>query len=119
MVNDIIVMNRGDSLDFDVTIYDDNSETGYYYLQPGDVVYFRIMLPHQPFEEAIFKKEYTVNDTDPAGTLVVHLKHEDTVNMCPGVYYYSIKLHVNHREDDVLIDKVLTVINKTKFVIND
>ena len=117
--NNIIRINRGDTFSFDFTINDANSPEGRYILKDDDALYFGLMDPHQLFEDALVKKRYTKDDCDNMGNLVIKLNAEDTLDLCPGVYYYSIKLHkVTDTEEDY-IDEVITIINKTKFIICD
>lgn len=125
-LNNIIIMNRGDTYEFNLTIDDDGSADGKYHLQGDDTIYFGIMDPHQPFEDALVKKCFTVEDTTPNGNLAIVIEPEDTLDLLPGLYYYSVKLHLQHdnihpETKEVLshVDKVHTVINKTKFFLND
>ena len=123
-LNNIVVMNRGDTYTFDLTINDENSNDGVYHLQGDDVVYFGLMLPHQPFEVAIVRKRYTIDDLNEFGTITISLEPSDTLDLDPGVYYYAVKLHMDHQEvyadgTPFSVDEVVTVINKTKFVICD
>ena len=116
IINNIIVLNRGDSYSFDLTIADATNE-GNYVLANDDALYLGIMDPNQPFENAVIKKKFTSEDVNGDGTVTIDIKPEDTIDLVPGVYYYSIKLHqVNEAES---IDKVFTVINKTKFIVLD
>lgn len=115
----IITINRGDTYSFDFTINDASSPTSRYILSNDDVLYFGLMDPHQPFEHALVKKRFTKDDCDEAGNLVITIRPEDTLDLIPGVYYYSIKLHRLADTDEDYIDEVITVINKTKFIIND
>jgi hypothetical protein len=118
MAQNIITINRGDTYNFDLTIYDDSLD-GRYVLQDDDVLYFGLMDPHQKFENALVKKRFTKDDCDEAGNLNIEIRPEDTLDLMPGVYYYAIKLHRMKNDETEYIDKVITVINKTKFVIND
>lgn len=118
-LNNIVMINRGDTFTFDFTIYDENSPEGRYILKDDDALYFGIMDPHQLFEDAIVRKKYTKEDTDELGNLIITLKPEDTLDLCPGVYYYAIKLHKLTDNEEEYIDEVITVVNKTKFIIND
>ena len=125
-LNNVIILNRGDSFSFDLTLKDETAENGRYILQGDDVVYFGLMDPNQPFETAWVRKRYTVEDCDEAGNLAINLEPKDTLDLIPGVYYYSVKLKMNHDEIDpdtqeVIrhVDRVITVINKTKFFLND
>ena len=126
-LNNIIVMNRGDTYEFDLTIDDEASMDGRYRLTGDDAVYFGLMDPGQPFEVALLRKKYTVEDTDNMGNLYISIKPEDTLDLYPGKYFYAVKLHLNH---DIIdpntgiptgerVDRVVTVINKTKFIICD
>lgn len=122
--NNIIVLNRGDTYEFDLTIADEASADGRYHLQGDDALYLGIMDPGQPFEEALIRKKYTVEDTDANGNLLAELRPEDTLDLIPGTYFYAVKLHINHTDvdanlDTYSIDKVVTVINKTKFILCD
>lgn len=127
IINNQIIMNRGDSFDFDLTIADENAEDGRYKLQGDDAVYFGIMDPGQPFELAIVRKKFTIDDTDASGNLFIRLNPEDTLDLLPGKYFYSIKIHFDHDEIDLntglttgrRIDRVGTIINKTKFILCD
>jgi len=124
-MSNIIVINRGDSFDFDLTIDLDGESR--YTLTGDDTLYFGVMKPHQKFEDALIKKKFTVVDIDTMGNLSVSIFPEDTLDLYPGKYYYAVKLHMNHPEIDPntneetgnTIDKVYTIINKTKFILCD
>ena len=119
MANNIIAINRGDTYSFDFIINDDSQENGRYILKNDDVLYFGLMDPHQPFENALVKKRFTKDDCDEFGNLTIIIRSEDTLDLVPGVYYYSIKLHKVTDNELEYIDEVVTIINKTKFVIYD
>ena len=119
--NNTIVLNRGDSYEFDLTIADENSLTGRYHLVDNDTVYFYVIYPNQPFEKAIIQKEYTAADTDEMGNLTISIESADTINLLPGTYYYTVKVHLDHdvydEETKELLEhvnKITTVINRTK-----
>lgn len=125
--NNIIVINRGDSYTFDLTINDASAENGCYILEDNDTVYFGLMDPNQPFEDALVRKKYTIDDIDlqdPCGTLTIQINPEDTLDLIPGKYYYAVKLKMDHwvlldDGENVRVEDVVTVINKTKFIICD
>lgn len=124
--NNMIILNRGDTYEFDLTIDDDTSSDGRYHIQGDDAIYFGIMDPHQPFENALVKKKFTIDNADANGNLTIVIEPEDTLDLLPGVYYYSVKIHLQHDEvnpetGDIYgyVDKVHTVINKTKLFLND
>lgn len=126
-LNNIIVMNRGDTYEFDLTISTEDDLGARYKLQGNDAIYFGIMDPGQPFEIALVRKKFTVNDTDAEGNLSIVIHPEDTLDLYPGKYFYAIKLHQDHDEVNeetgeytgVHINKVRTIINKTKLIICD
>ena len=126
-LNYIIVLNRGDTHIFDLTIEDPNDPDGRYTLQGNDAVYFVIMDPGQRFDEALVRKKLTIADADPLGNLSIAICPEDTLDLLPGKYFYSVKLHICHEElapetgkpTGFFDDRVVTIINKTKFIICD
>ena len=85
-------------------------------LDENDRVYFGIMAPNKSFDEAILKKEFTVADVTPDGYINVKLLPEDTINLESGVYYYSVKALYMLGDNDV---RISTLVDKTKFIIND
>ena len=85
MSENIKVINRGDTYEFDLTINDD-SLNGRYILQDDDVLYFGLMDPHQKFEDALLRKRYTKDDCDEGGNLIIEIRPEDTIDLLPGVY---------------------------------
>ena len=124
--NNIIVITRGDSLEFKlapITL----GEYLKYELKGDDTLYFGLMDPGQPFEEALVRKVYTVDDFATIEDFVLELDPEDTLDLLPGKYFYALKLHIDHTEAGTPetnylpteIDKVITLVNKTKFIIND
>jgi hypothetical protein len=124
--NNMIIINRGDTYEFDLTIDDANSVDGRYHIQGEDTIYFGIMDPHQQFEDALVKKKFTTEDADSNGNLTIVIEPEDTLDLLPGVYYYSVKIHMQHESKNPetnevygYVDKVYTVINKTKLFLND
>lgn len=80
-----------------------------------DLIYFGIMYPNDYFEHCIIKKEFTKDDLNSEGDLVVKLEPEDTTLLYPGTYYYEIKL-LKSSSEEVSID---TLVQKTKFIILD
>lgn len=115
--NNIIVMNRGDTYEFTLSINDENSLDGRYRLKDEDALYFGIMDVRQPFENALVRKKYTALDCDAQGNIVISIEPSDTIDLLPGKYYYAVKLHQLTDDAVEYIDKVITVINNTKFII--
>jgi hypothetical protein len=69
--------------------------------------------------------EYQVY-TDDNGNLTIVIEPDDTLDLLPGTYYYAVKIHLQHdninpetNENYGYVDKVSTVINKTKLFLND
>ena len=112
--NHIIKIARGDSVSFDFMI---DLATKFdmpqlkYTLTDYDTVYFGIMLPHQPFEDAIIKKKYTRANMKEDGKILIEITSADTMNLESGIYYYEIKLKTRLG--------VRTLITKKKFVVGD
>lgn len=80
----------------------------------GDEIYLGLMEPNQPFELAILKKKYDYRNLNKNGDVVIKLKSEDTENLIPGTYYYTIKARL--LQDDGTYD-VNTIITNTQFKI--
>lgn len=116
MAQNIITINRGDSYDFTILITENSDSDEFYMLNEDDAVYLGIMPPHFRFEDAFIKKIYFAKDQGKDGNIIASIKPEDTIDLIPGVYYYTVKLRQHIGSDQ---ENVLTVINKTKFVIND
>jgi hypothetical protein len=124
--NNMIVLNRGDTYEFDIIIEDDSSKDGRYYLQDEDAVYFGLMDPKQPFEDALVRKKFTAENQEDDGKIIITLYPEDTLDLLPGTYYYAVKAHLQHNYTHPItgevvdyVDRVITIVNKTKFFICD
>ena len=85
-------------------------------LDEGDIVYFGLMAPNKSFDEAILKKEFTLHDVTPDGYINIKILPDDTLNLEPGVYYYSVKALYALGDNDV---RISTLVDKTKLIIND
>jgi hypothetical protein len=119
MATNIIKLNRGDSFEFKVSTN----------LSEADVAYFALLYPHQRFEDAILTKGYTFADQidkDGINTNIISVKIEpmDTKCLTPGIYYYTVKTYCGGtlNEDDGTYEdakEVHTIIERTKFIIND
>jgi hypothetical protein len=126
MAKNIIKINRGDSYEFSVYIPDKKDITKNFILTDNDVVYFAILLPHQPFESTCPNqvKGYTAEDQDKdTGEIIIKIEPNDTRLLLPGVYYYTVKLQ-RGGTIDVIDDldepiEVRTIIERTKFIINE
>ena len=114
-MNSNIKIVRGDTFNFVLTIDDELSDSAHYILQETDRVYLGVTLPHQPFEDAFIRKVFTYKDCDTAGNIIINFTSEDTVDVEPGVYYYTIKLRKN--ATDKSLEEVSTIINRAKFIV--
>ena len=120
----IIKINRGDSFDFSFKVTDKYDSSKTYLLTSKDAVYFALLYPHQRFEDAIMIKGYTLEDQDVStGEISVKITPNDTRSLTPGVYYYTVKLQrggtletINDFDEP---DEVRTLIDRTKFIINE
>ena len=69
-----------------------------------DKIYWALMEPNQPWEQAIVKKEVK------ADNLILSLEPKDTVCLLPGIYYYQFKIKLSNGD-------VFTLTPKTSFYI--
>jgi hypothetical protein len=120
----IIKINRGDSFELEIAIPRKDDYTKSYFLTAKDAIYFALMYPNQKFEEAIFVKGYTLEDQNTdTGKIILKLVPNDTRALTPGVYYYTVKLQRGGTLEDITDfdepDEVRTVIERTKFIINE
>ena len=114
MSSKILTLYRGDSFNVALSIEDDSSKDGVYWLNENDFVYFAIAKAHQPFEDAIIKIKYSVEDQDKCGRFIVHIPGETTADLEPGTYYYTAKLRQNAGDE---YEDVTTFIKRTKLII--
>ena len=130
MQGTIFKINRGDRFSFNMTISDETQPSGVYNLQPNDILYFALLNPFDKFEDAIILRGYTYDDVAEVKTyggnlhvFRIILEREDTINLTPGVYYYTLKLQKNAKSvQDGLSEQnadITTIIDRTKFIINE
>lgn len=138
MSNKIIKLNRGDSYEFDVKITKKDSAEPYILEDGKDVVYFAILFPHQPFEKACADRQikgYDASEQDQAfdeitgeptkttGNITIKIEPNDTRWLSPGIYYYTVKLQrggtINIIDDFDTPSEVRTIIERTKFIVNE
>ena len=128
MAKNIIKINRGDSYEFTVRVPDKNDSSKDFILTDKDAIYFALLYPHQRFEEAILIKgyshtDYIVENGKNTGKILVKIEPKDTRWLTPGIYYYTVKLQrggtletIDDRDNP---DEVRTIIERTKFIINE
>lgn len=130
MSTSILKMNRGDYFTFSMSIEDETSPSGCYILQPNDILYFALLNPHERFEDAVILRGYTYEDAlnintahGPVQVFNIELFRKDTIYLNPGVYYYTFKLLKNAKSGALSFKepdaKLSTVIERTKFIINE
>ena len=113
----IITINRGDSFRLPLMLnYGTKMEPLMYRMTPKSFVYFAVMEPNEPFENALIRKKYTIDDVDEDGNIVIKFRPQDTQCVLPGKYYYQVKLQ-RLNSDDPEDYEVDTVIDKTQFFI--
>ena len=120
----IIKINRGDSYSLDIKVFSNKDASKPYLLTASDAVYFALLNPHQRFEDAILIKGYTLEDQNVSnGEITVNITPNDTRSLTPGVYYYTAKLQrggtLEVLNDFDEPDEVTTLIERTKFIINE
>ena len=112
--NNVITMNRGDSLVKPISIYVGKFPSHEKLtIDSDDIIYFAVMEPNQHFECAVVKQEYSIEDFDDNGDLVLNLDPFQTIGLKSGKYYYEIKLL---KASD---SSIHTLIPKTAFNILD
>lgn len=117
--NGIITVTRGDTFVLPLTLNGGTNLDPYQYqLDKNSFVYFAVMEPNQPFENALIKKKYSVNDTDEYGDVLIRFRPQDTQCVLPGKYYYQVKLQ-RFNSDDPEDYEVDTVVDKTLFYITE
>ena len=124
MSTKIIKVNRGDSCSLDIKVFSNKDVSKPYLLTASDAVYFALLNPHQRFEEAILIKGYTLEDQNVSnGEITVNITPNDTKSLTPGIYYYTAKLQrggtLEVLNDFDEPDEVTTLIERTKFIINE
>lgn len=124
MSYNIIKINRGDSYKFFVDMKEALSSTSNYLLKESDAVYFALLYPHQRFEDALLIKGYDRTDQDETtGEITIKITPNMTRDLATGIYYYTVKLQRGGTLDDVTDrdepDEVRTLIERTKFIVND
>jgi hypothetical protein len=113
--NGIITLTRGDSFKMPLVLnLGTNIRPRKVSLDENSFVYFAVMEPNQPFEDALIRKKYDVSDVDENGDVIVSFKPQDTQCVLPGKYYYQVKLQVINSESPEDYD-VYTVVDKTLF----
>lgn len=120
MAKNIIKLNRGDSYDFRIGIPDKDNCDKNIRLTDSDAIYFAVLYPHQRFEDAIIIKGYDHTDQANNGEILIKIDPKDTNSLTPGIYYYTIKLHKGGTLGTIGdAEEVRTIIERTKFIVNE
>ena len=124
MSTNIIKLNRGDSLDFPLIVTEKFDTEKKHLLAANEAVYFAICYPNEGFEKAVIVKGYDLRDQNPNnGKIDIKITPNDTRSLAPGIYYYTVKLQrggtleVIDDFDDP--EEVRTIIERTKFILNE
>ena len=127
MAKNIIKLNRGDSYEFPVSIPKQFYASEEHILTGSDLVCFAVLYPHQRFEDATivfngYGPSELISGTDE---IRIEILPKYTVDLAPGVYYYTVKLFsgITFEENGTPKLKsakaVRTLIERTKFIINE
>ena len=124
MSTNIIKINRGDSFEFTIPIFDSNDYTKKHLLTANEVVYFALLYPNSSFEDAFLMRGFDSQDQNIAdGSIKIKITPNDTRSLKSGVYYYTVKLQrggtpgvINDLDEP---EEVRTIIERTKFIINE
>jgi hypothetical protein len=128
MAKNIIKLNRGDSYEFKVSIPNRENTAKNFILTGSDIIYFALLYPHQRFEDAILIKGYDhtdhiIENGKNTGEILIQIEPKDTKHLTPGIYYYTVKLQrggtLGVIDDCDNAEEVRTIIERTKFIIND
>lgn len=103
--NGFIYMHKGDTFTIPLFINKGTEEDPvrlYIQEHPNAEVFLGVMEPNQPFDQAIIKKRFTHSSAvNQFGDLIVSFKDRDTLNLLPGLYYYSIKARVEQYDHNI------------------
>ena len=125
MAKNIIKLNRGDSYEFRVSIPEKENSAKNLILTDTDFIYFALLYPHQRFEDAIIIKGYDYTDHiiekgNNTGEILIKVEPKDTINLAPGIYYYTIKLQRGGTPGVISeAEEVRTIIERTKFIVTE
>lgn len=113
----IISTARGDTCRIDINVCCGELVGAYHMFEvgDGDSLYFGVMAPHEPFERSLIKKTFHKGDLKD-GILTITLAPEDTEDLIPGTYYYSLKLRKRAQGKP---DEIYTVLERTKLFISE
>lgn len=119
----IIKLNRGDSFELPLKITE-KLNNKIHLLSANEVVYFALLYPNQCFEDAILIKGFTTEDQNvDTGEIIIKLSPNDTRGLIPGIYYYTVKFQKGGTLETISDfdepDEVRTIIERTKFILNE
>lgn len=107
--NGFIRVERGDSFEVPLFINKGNKCRPIRYRitkHPNATVYLGVMEPNQQFENAIIRKKYNSNSKlNSNGDIIISFTPNDTINLFPGKYYYSIKIEHGNGSVDTIVPK--------------
>lgn len=113
-----IKVSRGDT--FEIPLFIDVGENIFMStrlpLKYNDIIYFHIINSNCPFDCPIIGKSFTYEDVNENNDIIVRFNHEDTDFLCPGIYYYEVKLQRPSGSEEIP-DTYVTIVPRRKFVI--
>lgn len=95
--NNMIALNRGDSFIVPLFINQGSKRNPIRYnlnTHKDFSLYLGVMEPNQKFEDAVIRKKWTYDTgmINQYGDLMICLTPDDTALLCPGKYFYEIKM---------------------------
>lgn len=112
--NGIITISKGDDISAELILNGEADGTYCHYeLQDGDIIKFFVLEPNVDAVESLASiyKEYTADDLNENGNIILKLIPEDTSSLQSGSYIYTIKLERQLSQDEV---EISTVVPRTK-----
>lgn len=113
--NGNIKINKGDT--FEIPLFIDIGESIFkstrLTLRDGDIITFRLFEANAPECYSLIKKEFTVENINENGDVLLKFNHEDT-QLFPAIYYYEIKLKRPVEND---MPAFVTIVPRRKFVV--
>ena len=113
--NGNIKLNRGDS--FKLPLFIDASKDIFNSIRmpilENDKITFYLLEGNNCLCRSLIKKEFTITDVNDNGDIIISFDSEDTKYLCPGIYFYEIKL--SRIKDNK--ESIVTIVPRRKFVI--
>ena len=117
--NNIISLSRGDEVSTPIFInWGTQARPVRYILKGNDSLIFYLYEPNYNYEKCLLKKEYTKDDLNEYGDVMLTFSEEETSHLLPGEYYYEIKVNRVEMDGELVTEEVMnTIVPQTKFFI--